>query len=159
MTLVCRFTFSVSSTNCRNPSFSNSVPTGSNPPYAVKFLASKSYGVAGPILLGSEETVSGPCFTEVLSLSLFLSVTIWVTSLGRFCQAATSQTSVFPQYLRGPQMVHYASALTPQPAGRIGQVTRNSTRARGNGAEWEPCPLSDLASITLLGRAKPAWRP
>src|ERR1035437_7785767 len=38
-------------------------------------------------------------------------------------------------------------------------LTKNSTRARGNGAEWEPCPLSDLASITLLGRANPANRP
>src|SRR5450756_2954012 len=37
--------------------------------------------------------------------------------------------------------------------------TKNSTRGRGNGAEWEPCPLSDLASITLEGRANPVNRP
>src|SRR5450756_37102 len=37
--------------------------------------------------------------------------------------------------------------------------TKNSTRARGNGAEWEPWPLSDLASITLEGRANPVNRP
>src|SRR5947207_1444626 len=38
-------------------------------------------------------------------------------------------------------------------------LTKNSTNARGNGAECEPWPLSDLASITLLGRANPANRP
>src|ERR1035437_6546897 len=34
-----------------------------------------------PILLGSGAGSSAPCFTGVLALSFFLSVTIWVTSL------------------------------------------------------------------------------
>ncbi len=42
----------------------------------------KSKGVEALILLGSGEDFGGPCFTGVLALSCFLSVTIWVTSLG-----------------------------------------------------------------------------
>src|ERR1035438_3911977 len=36
---------------------------------------------------------------------------------------------------------------------------KNSTSARGNGAEFEPCEDSDFTSTTLLGRASPACRP
>ena len=65
------------------------------------------------ILLGSDETFPGPCFTGVLSLSLFLSVTIWVTSLGSVCEAPIfTELSVLPQYYRGPQMVHCGFADT-----------------------------------------------
>jgi hypothetical protein len=36
---------------------------------------------------------------------------------------------------------------------------KNSTSARGNGAECEPCEDSDFTSTTLLGRASPVCRP
>src|SRR6202034_2115960 len=82
-----------------------------------RFLPAKSYGVEALILLGSGTLPSGPCFPGVFRLSFFLSVTIWVTSLGRFCEASTSQTSVLPQSFRGPQMVHYTSTLMRRAAG------------------------------------------
>jgi hypothetical protein len=36
---------------------------------------------------------------------------------------------------------------------------KNSTSARGNGAECDPCEDSDFTSTTLLGRASPVCRP
>src|SRR5712691_4005131 len=79
------------------------VATGSRPPYGVKFLPRKSYGVEALILLGCEAAFRGPCLTRVLPLCCFLFVTIWVTSLESVCEATPSQTSSFtPCFLGSP---------------------------------------------------------
>src|ERR1035438_10690135 len=74
-----RFEVTVCSTRGWKSSFSSMVITGSSPPWGVRFFPLKSQGVEALILLGPDETLYGPCFTGVLSLSFFLSVTIWVT--------------------------------------------------------------------------------
>src|SRR5450631_768430 len=67
------------------------------------------------ILLGSDETFSGPCFTGALSLFLFLSVTIWVTSLGSLCEAAIfTELLFYPNVLGVPK---WFTALLPSRAG------------------------------------------
>ena len=80
------------------------------------------------ILLGYDETFSGPCFPGVLSLSLFLFVTIWVTSLGPVCEAA-----IFTELLFYPNLLGVTKWFTPVlPTGaasrlRIVQVLRFSS--------------------------------
>jgi len=75
------------------------------------------------ILLGSDETFSGPCFSRVLSLSLFLSVTIWVTSLGSVCEAAIFTDLLFyPNVLGVTKWYLRFRPHTPMPQGRIIQV-------------------------------------
>src|SRR5439155_11938053 len=68
------------------PNFSSIVATGSRPPYGVRFLPSKSYGVEAPILLGSGCVAWIACLAALFRLCFFPRLTIWVTSLG-FCAA------------------------------------------------------------------------
>src|SRR5881409_603701 len=86
MTRVTRLLVIVASSNCWNPSFSSIVATGSRPPYGVRFLPSKSYGVEAPILLGSGCVAWIACLAALFRLCFFPRLTIWVTSLG-FCAA------------------------------------------------------------------------
>src|SRR5713101_1791607 len=79
------------------------VATGSRPPYGVKFLPRKSYGVEALILLGCEAAFRGPCLTRVLPLCCFLFVTIWVTSFGSVCEVVLSANLQFyPRIVGSP---------------------------------------------------------
>ncbi len=74
------------------------------------------------ILLGSDETFSGPCFPGVLSLSFFLSVTIWVTSLGSFCEVAIfAELLFYPNVLGVTKWFITLPPLCRRPRGRIAQ--------------------------------------
>src|SRR5438093_4384932 len=86
MTRVTRLLVIVASSNCCRPNFSSIVATGSRPPYGVRFLPSKSYGVEAPILLGSGCVAWIACLAALFRLCFFPRLTIWVTSLG-FCAA------------------------------------------------------------------------
>ena len=76
-----------------------------------------------PILLGSDETFSGPCLPGVLSLSSFLSVTIWVTSLGSVCEVASlAELLFYPNIYGVPKWFITLPPLCRKPQGRIAQV-------------------------------------
>src|SRR5208283_3710909 len=63
----------------------------------------KSYGVEALILLGSGAPSSEPCFPGVLSLSFFLFVTIWVTSLGSVLRRGYfAESPFYPIFSRSP---------------------------------------------------------
>src|SRR6266478_4120610 len=117
-----RPTLNVSSTSFWNPSFSSRVATGNKPPYAVRLLPSKSYGVEAPILLGSGITRSAPCGTRLSSLCSLLRLTIWVTPRSRLAKLELRGLSVLQQDFRGPQVVlsFSPSYSTQRPC--IGQV-------------------------------------
>src|SRR6516225_5831410 len=80
------------------------VATGNNPPYAVRFLLSKSYGVEHPILFISGITASAPCLAGLLSVSFFLLITVWVTPENQLAELALHGSTVLTQDFRGPQM-------------------------------------------------------
>src|SRR5437773_5762617 len=86
MTGVARLLVIVASRTCCRPNCSSIVATGSRPPYGVRFLPSKSYGVEAPILLGSGCVAWIACLAALFRLCFFPRLTIWVTSLG-FCAA------------------------------------------------------------------------
>src|SRR6266478_2513396 len=117
-----RPTLNVSSTSFWNPSFSSRMATGNKPPYAVRLLPSKSYGVEAPILLGSGITRSAPCGTRLSSLCSLLRLTIWVTPRSRLAKLELRGLSVLQQDFRGPQVVlsFSPSYSTQRPC--IGQV-------------------------------------
>src|SRR5712691_12185830 len=117
-----RPTLNVSSTSFWNPSFSSRMATGNKPPYAVRLLPSKSYGVEAPILLGSGITRSSPCGTRLSSLCSLLRLTIWVTPRSRLAKLELRGLSVLQQDFRGPQVVlsFSPSYSTQRPC--IGQV-------------------------------------
>src|SRR5207245_6232028 len=108
-----------------NPSFSSRMATGNKPPYAVRLLPSKSYGVEAPILLGSGITRSAPCGTRLSSLCSLLRLTIWVTPRSRLAKLELRGLSVLQQDFRGPQVVlsFSPSYSTQRPC--IGQVEPN----------------------------------
>src|SRR6266446_3507948 len=118
-----RPTLNVSSTSFWNPSFSSRMATGNKPPYAVRLLPSKSYGVEAPILLGSGITRSAPCGTRLSSLCSLLRLTIWVTPRSRLAKLELRGLSVLQQDFRGPQVVlsFSPSYSTQRPC--IGQVS------------------------------------
>src|ERR1700674_1866292 len=125
MTRVTRFTVSVSSTSCWNPSFSSIVATGNRPPYAVRFLPSKSYGVEAPILLGSPTSSPAPCLTDPLSLCSFLLITIWVTPESQLAKFALRGSSVLHQDFRGPQVGFSVRRGDPAQPLCISQLTHH----------------------------------
>src|SRR5690348_15197310 len=104
MARVTRLTVRVSSISSWNCNRSNIVATGNSPPYAVRFLAPKSYGVEAPILLGSGITASAPCLAGVLWISFFLLITVWVTPENQLAEFLLRGSSVLTQDFRGPQM-------------------------------------------------------
>src|ERR1035438_8208552 len=119
-----RFEVTVCSTRGWKSSFSSMVITGSSPPWGVRFFPLKSQGVEALILLGPDETLSGPCFTGVLSLSFFLSVTIWVTSLGSVLRSANFANFCFtPIFTGSPNGTLRFRPHTARRRGRIAQVT------------------------------------
>src|ERR1019366_847443 len=95
MTLVTRFTVTFSSTSAWKPSFSSMVATGSRPPYGVKFLPRKSYGVEALILLGCGITSPTPCVPGSRRVCCFLLFTIWVAPENRSAKLRTSRISCF----------------------------------------------------------------
>ena len=123
-----RFDVSVSATRDSKPSFSSIVITGSSPPYGVRFLPLKSYGVEALILLASGALRSTPCFPPVFPLFSFLSVTIWVTLPGSIAEAPIFADILFyPSVFGGHQMVPFStnptrplSVCIAQVPGRIG---------------------------------------
>src|SRR6266446_2651315 len=125
-----RPTLNVSSTSFWNPSFSSRMATGNKPPYAVRLLPSKSYGVEAPILLGSGITRSAPCGTRLSSLCSLLRLTIWVTPRSRLAKLELRGLSVLQQDFRGPQVVlsFSPSYSTQRPC--IGQVSANFHRSQ-----------------------------
>ena len=86
MARVSRWIVSVSSTSDWNPSLSSMVAMGSSPPYAVRFLLVKSYGVEAPILKASGLTASTPCVTQRFSLFSRLLFTFWVAPENEFAK-------------------------------------------------------------------------
>src|SRR5882724_11866453 len=127
-----RPTLNVSSTSFWNPSFSSRMATGNKPPYAVRLLPSKSYGVEAPILLGSGITRSAPCGTRLSSLCSLLRLTIWVTPRSRLAKLELRGLSVLQQDFRGPQVVlsFSPSYSTQRPC--IGQVSMISIQSNEN---------------------------
>src|SRR6266436_2359823 len=124
-------TLNVSSTSFWNPSFSSRMATGNKPPYAVRLLPSKSYGVEAPILLGSGITRSAPCGTRLSSLCSLLRLTIWVTPRSRLAKLELRGLSVLQQDFRGPQVVlsFSPSYSTQRPC--IGQVQGDPPQRHG----------------------------
>src|SRR6266849_709610 len=141
-----RPTLNVSSTSFWNPSFSSRMATGNKPPYAVRLLPSKSYGVEAPILLGSGITRSAPCGTRLSSLCSLLRLTIWVTPRSRLAKLELRGLSVLQQDFRGPQVVlsFSPSYSTQRPC--IGQVV-----TPGCGIP-QPVPENEVVSTRGEGR-------
>src|SRR5260370_37910727 len=146
-----RPTLKVSFRSFWNPSFSTRMATVNKPPYAVRLLPSKSYGVEAPILLGSGITRSAPCGTRLSSLCSLLRLTIWVTPRSRLAKLELRGLSVLQQDFRGPQVVlsFSPSYSTQRPC--IGQVKHRvllclrdaeiRTGAAGNRPATLPLPL------------------
>src|SRR5713226_8230024 len=148
-----RPTLNVSSTSFWNPSFSSRMATGNKPPYAVRLLPSKSYGVEAPILLGSGITRSAPCGTRLSSLCSLLRLTIWVTPRSRLAKLELRGLSVLQQDFRGPQVVlsFSPSYSTQRPC--IGQV--KGLRFRAQVRALTPAARKGAPS----SRARPATSP
>src|SRR6266478_350222 len=142
-----RPTLNVSSTSFWNPSFSSRVATGNKPPYAVRLLPSKSYGVEAPILLGSGITRSAPCGTRLSSLCSLLRLTIWVTPRSRLAKLELRGLSVLQQDFRGPQVVlsFSPSYSTQRPC--IGQVAQSQLGPRFSDIETRLPGLSGLLRV------------
>src|SRR6266478_2868102 len=154
-----RPTLNVSSTSFWNPSFSSRMATGNKPPYAVRLLPSKSYGVEAPILLGSGITRSAPCGTRLSSLCSLLRLTIWVTPRSRLAKLELRGLSVLQQDFRGPQVVlsFSPSYSTQRPC--IGQVPATGHAAvlapasapRAVGGESQACHHRQTTADSLTG--------
>src|SRR5437773_11650698 len=137
MTGVARLLVIVASRTCCRPNCSSIVATGSRPPYGVRFLPSKSYGVEAPILLGSGCVAWIACLAALFRLCFFPRLTIWVTSLG-FCAAellpphprfysmfsgvTNWSTSAQPSRIRS--RVHNSGVTVPPNAGTGNQIHR-----------------------------------
>src|ERR1035437_5598884 len=104
MTLVTRLTVTASSSNDWKPSFSSIVATGSRPPYGVRFLPRKSYGVEALILLGSGITSRTPCLAGFRRVCCFLWFTIWVAPENRSAKLELRAPTVLTQDSQGLQM-------------------------------------------------------
>src|SRR6266403_2254793 len=152
-----RPTLNVSSTSFWNPSFSSRMATGNKPPYAVRLLPSKSYGVEAPSLLGSGITRSPPCGARLSSLCSLLRLTIWVTPGSQLAKLSTSRpfcsSTGFPgspsgSFFQYPpinsQAVH-RSGVTKQPE-RWVTATAGIYLARGKQVEVRVTPT--CAAIT-----------
>src|SRR5919108_5862056 len=81
----------------------------------VRFLASKSYGVEAPILLGSEIAASAPCLAGVLSISFFLLITVWVTPEDR------------ARGVHAPRLFCFNAGFSGCPNGVLSQACRNGS--------------------------------
>src|ERR1035441_3132463 len=116
MTLVTRLTVTASSSNDWKPSFSSIVATGSRPPYGVRFLPRKSYGVEALILLGSGITSRTPCLAGFRRVCCFLLFTIWVAPENRSAKLQLRVPTVLTQDSQGLQMDALpATSFAPQP--------------------------------------------
>src|SRR3954470_2533159 len=71
------------------------VAIGSSPPYAVRFLLVKSYGVEAAILKGSGLTPPTPCVTRLFSLSSRLLFTFWVAPENEFAKRQLRSSTCF----------------------------------------------------------------
>src|SRR5450631_2160384 len=114
-------------------------------------MAHPSDSRSEPILLASDAAFSEPCFPWVLSLSLFLSVTIWVTSLGSVCEAAIFTEPLFyPNVLGVTKWYLRFRPHTPMPQGRIGQVVNFSstfTHQDYQGIQLDPLVLPPTTTL------------
>src|ERR1019366_685096 len=115
MTLVTRLTVTASSSNDWKPSFSSIVATGSRPPYGVRFLPRKSYGVEALMLLGSGITSRTPCLAGFRRVCCFLWFTIWVAPENRSAKLELRAPTVLTQDSQGLQMDALpATSFAPQ---------------------------------------------
>src|ERR1017187_2501885 len=81
----------------------------------------------------------------------------------------TATTEIYTLSLHDALPIYNAAAAIVVPDPMNGSHTtspaslnasrKNSTSGRGKGAECDPCPDSVRTSMTLEGRAMPAWRP
>src|SRR5664280_480063 len=132
MTLVTRLTVTASSSNDWKPSFSSIVATGSRPPYGVRFLPRKSYGVDALILLGSGITSRTPCLAAFRRVCCFLWFTIWVAPENRSAKLELRAPTVLTQDSQGLQMDALpATSFAPQFR-RIIQVPWHGAEAAGS---------------------------